>query len=84
MMGQIFGFDSTGVDFSMTALFVAIVTEQWQEGKHRIPTLIGMVSSLACLLVLGKDLFILPSLSASVCILLLWRKRQAGICIGSD
>lgn len=75
MIGQIFGFDSTGVDFSMTALFVAIVIEQWQEGKSRIPTLIGFGSSLICLWILGADLFILPSLSASVCVLLLWRKH---------
>ncbi|MBR6771576.1 MAG: AzlC family ABC transporter permease [Lachnospiraceae bacterium] len=76
LAGQLIAFDTTGIDFSMTALFVAIVVEQWQEGKARLPVIIGFLSSLTFLLLWGPERFILPSLSAAVCILLILRKRR--------
>lgn len=74
LMGSLITFDSTGIDFSMTALFVAIVVEQWQESKSHAPALIGFLTSLFFLIVLGADKFILPALSVSVVILLGIRK----------
>lgn len=76
LAGQFIRFDSTGIDFSMTALFVAIVVEQWQDSKNHIPAVAGFAASVLFLLVLGADRFILPSLTLSVILLLIMKGRM--------
>ncbi len=70
LAGQFVTFDTQGIDFSMTALFVAIVVEQWSDKKNRIPAIMGLIVSIIFLVMLGPDRFILPSLTLSVIILL--------------
>ena len=41
----------------MTALFIAAFTEQWITSKNHLPALVGIFSTLACLLVFGRDVF---------------------------
>lgn len=55
-------FSTTGIEFSMTALFVATFTEQWFTNKNHLPAIIGVFCSLICLLVFGKDNFLIPSM----------------------
>ena len=74
LAGSYITFDSTGIDFSMTALFVVIVVEQWQEQKSHFPAILGAVSGIAWLLLLGSDSFIVPALCTCMAILLLARK----------
>jgi 4-azaleucine resistance transporter AzlC len=74
LVGQWVTFDSRGIDFSMTALFIAIVVEQWYERHNRLPAVIGFFFSIFFLLILGSDRFVLPSLASSVGILLLTKK----------
>ena len=62
LLGPILPFDTTGLDFSMTALFVVIFVEQWRGAKTRIPALLGLGISLGCLLLLGPDRFVIPSM----------------------
>lgn len=64
--GSLIPFDSTGIDFAMTALFLVILTEQWLSSKNHFPAVIGIAASVICLLIFGKDSFVLPSM---VCIL---------------
>lgn len=71
LIGQLIPFDFTGVDFAMTALFVVIFIEQWMDAKSKLPAIIGLVSGLVFLLLLGPDNFILPSLCCSVAALML-------------
>lgn len=78
LAGQFIAFDTTGIDFSMTALFVAIVVEQWQEIKCHIPAVTGAAASLLFLVTLGADRFILPALTLCVLLLLLMRKKIEG------
>lgn len=72
-VGQMITFNSTGIDFSMTALFVVIVLNQWMGGREHRPTLVGFVSGITALALLGSDNFLLPALTAAVIILLLIR-----------
>ena len=74
LAGSHIPFDSKGIDFSMTALFVVIVVEQWQEQKSHFPALLGAVSGIVWLLVLGPDRFILPALCTCMAILILARR----------
>jgi 4-azaleucine resistance transporter AzlC len=76
LVGRFIIFDSTGIEFSMTALFTAIVVEKWREKSNRLPVLIGSGCSLLFLLLLGADRFILPALALSVAVLLLYRKEK--------
>lgn len=76
LAGQLITFDTTGIDFSMTALFVAIVVEQWKENEIHTPTIIGFITSFIFLLLLGPSKFILPSLLVSVIILIVIRDRM--------
>jgi len=70
LIGTHLPFDTAGIDFSMTALFVVILIEQILSAKTRLPILMGLGSSLVFLLLLGPDKFILPSLIATVAMLL--------------
>ena len=83
--GTLIPFDSTGIDFAMTALFIVIFVEQWLEKKNRFPAIVGVVASVISLLFFGKDSFILPSMIIIMIVLLSShrieeskRKREGG------
>lgn len=75
LIGQWLSFDSTGVDFSMTALFVVIVVNQWLENKKHFSTLTGFLTALLALALLGPDSFLLPALACSTILLIVFRKQ---------
>ena len=62
LLGAILPFDSKGMDFAMTALFVVIFVEQWQTARSHIPALLGLGITLACLLLFGAERFLIPSM----------------------
>jgi len=73
ILGGFIGFDTTGIDFAMTALFVVIFIEQWYGFQSHIPAMVGMICGLASLIIFGANAFILPALIASVCLLLVFK-----------
>ncbi|MBP8031290.1 MAG: branched-chain amino acid ABC transporter permease, partial [Acetobacterium sp.] len=73
VIGSFIGFDTTGIDFAMTALFVVIFIEQWYSYQSHLPALVGMVCGVASLVIFGAGAFILPALIASVCLLLVFK-----------
>lgn len=74
-VGQLITFDTTGVDFAMTALFVVLAVEQWKSARRHAPALFGVCCGVVCLLIFGPDLFLIPALAAIVALLLLFRRR---------
>ena len=74
-VGQLITFDTTGVDFAMTALFVVLTVEQWKSARRHAPALFGVCCGVVCLLIFGPDLFLIPALAAIVALLLLFRRR---------
>ena len=74
LAGAALGFDTTGVDFAMTALFLVILVGQWEKEKSHISTLGGLGISLVCLVVFGPDHFILASMVGIVLFLTLLRR----------
>lgn len=62
LAGNVLKFDSRGIDFSLTALFVSICTEQWLNSDNHIPALTGLTASILCLLIFGPDNFLIPSM----------------------
>lgn len=71
-------FNSAGIDFSMTALFVSIFVEQWDKADNHIPALLGLAISFVCLLIFGADRFLIPSMIAISIGLFLVRKKIEG------
>lgn len=65
--------DFTGIDFSMTALFLVIFLEQWRGAKSHLPALLGLGCGAVFLLALGPDNFLLSALCTTVAVLLLAR-----------
>lgn len=60
--GTVFTFNSEGIDFALTALFLTVFLEQWLTAKDHVPALIGVAASVACLLILGSDSFLIPAM----------------------
>ncbi|MFR5876011.1 MAG: AzlC family ABC transporter permease [Eubacterium sp.] len=71
LAGQIIPIDFTGIDFSMTALFVVIFIDLLldQKGRGKLVGLIGIACGILCLFIFGADKFILPSLILIVAVL---------------
>ena len=62
--------DLTGIDFSMTALFIVICVERAMNRADRLPAATGGACALVCLLLLGPDRFLAPALAATAVLLL--------------
>lgn len=60
--GAALPYDFVGVDFAMTALFVAVFVEQWITMKNHASAVTGLVCSLGCLLIFGADRFLIPTM----------------------
>lgn len=62
--GQIIPIDFTGIDFSMTALFVVIFIDliTKQKGNKKVIGFIGVFCAVICLIIFGADKFILPTM----------------------
>ena len=75
LLGAVLPFSSAGIEFSMTALFIASFTEQWLRTREHIPALTGLFSTLLCLLVFGPENFLIPAMLLITLILTLLRGR---------
>ncbi|MCF0237113.1 MAG: AzlC family ABC transporter permease [Sphaerochaetaceae bacterium] len=75
VLGTAFSFTLKGLDFALTALFVAIVTEQWLSTKNHIAAINGLLSTLLCLVIFGKDNFLIPAMILMTTILAICRKN---------
>lgn len=80
ILGQVIPVDLTGIDFCMTALFVIIFIDQWEKAESHVPALVGVAVAVVCLLLVGQDYFLLPSLVISSGILIVWNAVREGGC----
>ena len=62
VLGAVLPFDTTGIDFSMTALFVTVFVQQWMDNKQHFPAICGVVVTALCLVIFGADNFLIPSM----------------------
>lgn len=63
-----------GIEFVLTALFVTLFTEQWLSNKNHFPAVVGVVSTVLCLVIFGKDIFLIPSMVLIAVLLTTTRK----------
>ena len=57
--------DLTGIDFSMTALFIVICVERARERSSRAAMAVGAACALVSLALLGPERFLAPALAAT-------------------
>jgi len=77
ILGSIVSFNTKGLDFVLTALFVVIFVGQWKNQKNHKPAVIGVVCSIICLIIFGQGSFIIPSMIAILAVLTVSRKEYA-------
>ena len=65
LLGNLLTFNTEGLDFVMTAMFVVIFLEQFLKEKHHVSAYVGLAASVLCLLLFGADSFLIPTM---VCI----------------
>ena len=78
LLGQIIPFDTTGIDFSMTALFVTVFVEQWTSTKEHRPALLGVGATVLCLVLFGQEIFLIPSMAVITLMLAALRPKLEG------
>lgn len=76
LLGFVIHFDTTGIEFVMTALFVVMFVNQWEETKNHSSALTGLGCSLLCLLIFGSSNFIVPAmLLITACFIVLYKRK---------
>ena len=75
VVGALLNFNTTGVEFAMTALFLAIAVEQWKTYKNHVPALLGAGLTVASRLIAGAEQMLIPALVMLVTVLLPLRGR---------
>ena len=87
-LGGIFGsfitFNTEGLDFVMTAMFVVIFLEQWLKEERHESSILGIGLSVLSLIAFGADGFLIPAMLSILAVLTLLRrpleKTKGGAC----
>ena len=74
LVGSLLTFNTQGIGFVMTAMFVVIFLEQWLKEKNHASSCIGIGVSILCLIIFGADSFMIPTMIAIIAVLAAFRK----------
>ena len=74
LFGSFIHFNTEGLEFVMTALFVVIFIEQWMKEKNHTNAVLGLIISALCLILFGRDDFIIPAMIGILGVMTLLRK----------
>ena len=76
VLGSVLNINTDGIDFSMTALFLVVFTEQWRSTRDHRSAIAGVAASVICLLVFGPSAFLIPSMISITVILTAMRGKR--------
>lgn len=76
LLGSVLTFDTTGLDFALTALFVVLFLEQWKERERRAAGAAGVACAAVSLAVFGPDGLVIPAMVMILAALLGGRKLR--------
>lgn len=76
ILGYLIQFNTRGIEFVMTALFVVMFINQWEEEVDHRSALIGLLCSFLCLLTFGSQYFLLPTMGLIILCLTFFMKRE--------
>lgn len=76
LFGSLISFNTEGIDFVMTAMFVVIFLDQWSKEKRHFSSYTGLIVSFAALVFFGADNFMIPAMAMILIVLSLARKKE--------
>ena len=74
LLGSLITFNTNGISFVMTSMFVVIFMDQWMKEDRHLSSIIGILSSVGCLLIFGADSFIIPTMLTIILLLVFLKK----------
>lgn len=83
LVGNLITFDTTGLDFALTALFVVLFLEQWKKKANRPAGVLGMACAAAALAAFGADNLVIPAM-VLILVLLLVLRTKLDRCDGGE
>lgn len=84
LIGSVVHFNTEGIDFSLTALFIVVCTDQWIKEKNHLPAIIGFVASIVSLIFVGENSFLIPSMVIIAVLLITSKKYMQDIGVNSE
>ncbi len=76
LVGTLVKFNTEGIDFALTALFVTIFLEQWLTNKKHFSAIVGVAVSVFCLVIFGSQQFLIPAMLIIALILCLHKEES--------
>ena len=81
VVGSLFGrflvFDTTGMEFALTALFVVLFMEQWKHRENRLSGVVGIACAAVSLGLFGAQSMVIPAMVLILAVLLAGRRKMA-------
>ncbi len=76
VLGTAVKFNTEGIDFALTALFITVFVDQWLKAEKHFSAITGVLATLACLLIFGTESFLIPSMLLITAVLLIKGRGQ--------
>lgn len=84
LAGSLITFNTEGIDFAMTALFIVICVEQWKTAKTKIPTFLGFGIAIISLIIFGADNMLIPSIVLIVTMFIVNRPKLENLVMQTE
>ncbi|HET7839316.1 MAG TPA: AzlC family ABC transporter permease [Rectinemataceae bacterium] len=75
IVGGLIPFDTTGLDFALTALFIVLLVEQTRTVRQSLPYLVAAFSTAVSLLAIGPKNLLIASICLAILLIFPFRKR---------
>lgn len=75
LIGTQLAFDTAGLEFSLTALFVVLCIEQYKNLHNPWPFVIGSIASLLAFVLVPSDKMLITSIAMALLLLFMFKKR---------
>jgi 4-azaleucine resistance transporter AzlC len=74
IIGTMLSFNTKGLDFVLTSLFIVIFINQWKSTQNHLPVIIALSSTIICRILFGPANFIIPSMFAILILVTVLKK----------
>lgn len=74
VLGSFITFNTTGLDFVLTALFVVLFIEQIRIKQNKVYGFLGIALGILSLILFGASNMVIPTMISVLIVLLVWRK----------
>lgn len=77
VIGSVIKFNSEGIDFALTALFLTVFIEQWRTAEKHAPAIIGVGASVLSLIIFGSENFLIPAMLVITLLLCVYKEDNS-------